>query len=80
MKFQIVTFLLLHCLIFKNVFTPTNSSAQTNTQIKTLRMLVLSTMLADAGIGEWGFAALVEADGYRILFDTGLHPENCTQK
>ena len=29
-------------------------------------------MLADtAGIGEWGFAALVEADGYRVLFDRG---------
>jgi len=31
-------------------------------------------MLADAGVGEWGFAALVEADGRRILFDTGAHP------
>lgn len=31
-------------------------------------------MLADAGIGEWGFAALVEADGRQILFDTGAHP------
>jgi 7,8-dihydropterin-6-yl-methyl-4-(beta-D-ribofuranosyl)aminobenzene 5'-phosphate synthase len=28
-------------------------------------------MLADAGIGEWGFAALVEVDGHRLLFDTG---------
>jgi 7,8-dihydropterin-6-yl-methyl-4-(beta-D-ribofuranosyl)aminobenzene 5'-phosphate synthase len=27
------------------------------------------------GIGEWGFAALVEADGRRILFDTGARPE-----
>ena len=33
-------------------------------------------MLADrAGVGEWGFAALVEADGRRILFDTGARPE-----
>jgi len=31
-------------------------------------------MLADEGIGEWGFAALVEADGQRILFDTGRPP------
>src|SRR5919108_5538090 len=36
------------------------------------RVLVLSTMLAEEGLGEWGFAALVEADGHRILFDTGL--------
>jgi 7,8-dihydropterin-6-yl-methyl-4-(beta-D-ribofuranosyl)aminobenzene 5'-phosphate synthase len=31
-------------------------------------------MLADQGIGEWGFAALVEADGKKILFDTGARP------
>jgi 7,8-dihydropterin-6-yl-methyl-4-(beta-D-ribofuranosyl)aminobenzene 5'-phosphate synthase len=32
-------------------------------------------MLADEGIGEWGFSALVEFDGTRLLFDTGLHPD-----
>ena len=32
-------------------------------------------MLADQGIGEWGFAALVEADGHRVLVDTGARPE-----
>jgi len=31
-------------------------------------------MLAEAGVGEWGFAALVEADGERLLFDTGARP------
>jgi 7,8-dihydropterin-6-yl-methyl-4-(beta-D-ribofuranosyl)aminobenzene 5'-phosphate synthase len=31
-------------------------------------------MLADDGIGEWGFSALVEADGKKILFDTGARP------
>ena len=31
-------------------------------------------MLADDGIGEWGFSALIEADGRKILFDTGAHP------
>jgi 7,8-dihydropterin-6-yl-methyl-4-(beta-D-ribofuranosyl)aminobenzene 5'-phosphate synthase len=36
-------------------------------------------MLAEEGMGEWGFAALVEADGRRILFDTGLHPETVLQ-
>jgi 7,8-dihydropterin-6-yl-methyl-4-(beta-D-ribofuranosyl)aminobenzene 5'-phosphate synthase len=39
---------------------------------------VLSTMLSgnpDGGIGEWGFAALIEVDGRRILFDTGARPE-----
>ncbi len=32
-------------------------------------------MLADQGVGEWGFAALVEFDGRKILFDTGARPE-----
>ena len=32
-------------------------------------------MLADEGFGEWGFAALVEVDGRRILFDTGAHED-----
>ena len=41
-------------------------------KVRALKITVLSTMLADGGeLGEWGFAALVEADGRRILFDTG---------
>jgi 7,8-dihydropterin-6-yl-methyl-4-(beta-D-ribofuranosyl)aminobenzene 5'-phosphate synthase len=33
-------------------------------------------MLADGDeLGEWGFAALVEVDGHRILFDTGTHSD-----
>lgn len=32
-------------------------------------------MVASTGFGEWGFAALVEVDGKRILFDTGAHPD-----
>jgi hypothetical protein len=34
-------------------------------QVKQLKVTILSTMLADEGIGEWRFAALVEADGRR---------------
>ena len=44
-------------------------------QVKQLKVTILSTMLADEGIGEWGFAALVEADGHRLLVDTGARPE-----
>jgi 7,8-dihydropterin-6-yl-methyl-4-(beta-D-ribofuranosyl)aminobenzene 5'-phosphate synthase len=40
-----------------------------------LKITVLSTMLADVGIGEWGYAALVEVDGRKFLFDTGARPE-----
>jgi 7,8-dihydropterin-6-yl-methyl-4-(beta-D-ribofuranosyl)aminobenzene 5'-phosphate synthase len=43
--------------------------------IRTLRVTILSTMLADRGIGEWGFGALVEANGRKILFDTGARPQ-----
>ena len=42
--------------------------------VHSLKITVLSTMLADPGIGEWGFSALVEADGHKILFDTGARP------
>jgi 7,8-dihydropterin-6-yl-methyl-4-(beta-D-ribofuranosyl)aminobenzene 5'-phosphate synthase len=44
-------------------------------RVRSLRVLVLSTMLAERGIGEWGFSALVEVDGKRILFDTGAYPD-----
>jgi 7,8-dihydropterin-6-yl-methyl-4-(beta-D-ribofuranosyl)aminobenzene 5'-phosphate synthase len=44
-------------------------------RVKSLHITLLSTMLADKGIGEWGFAAVVDADGRRILFDTGNYPE-----
>lgn len=44
--------------------------------IQDVKVRILSTMLTDStGIGEWGFAALVEADGRRILFDTGARPD-----
>ncbi len=49
-------------------------------RVKTLEVVVLSTMLADrAGVGEWGFSALVETGGHRILFDTGARPETVLQ-
>jgi len=44
-------------------------------QVKELRVTTLSTMLANRGIGEWGYAALIEVDGRKILFDTGNRPE-----
>jgi 7,8-dihydropterin-6-yl-methyl-4-(beta-D-ribofuranosyl)aminobenzene 5'-phosphate synthase len=50
------------------------SAPDPHAELKTLKITVLSTMLADDGIGEWGFSALVEAGGHKILFDTGAHP------
>jgi 7,8-dihydropterin-6-yl-methyl-4-(beta-D-ribofuranosyl)aminobenzene 5'-phosphate synthase len=50
--------------------------AEERRQVRSLQITILSTMLAEInGIGEWGFAALVEADGRRILFDTGRYPD-----
>ena len=43
--------------------------------VQSLEIVILSTMLAERGIGEWGFSALVEADGHRILVDTGAHSD-----
>ncbi len=45
---------------------------------RAVKVTVLSTMLAGnrgAGIGEWGFAALLEVDGRRLLIDTGERPD-----
>ncbi len=46
---------------------------------KVVKVTVLSTMLVGgpgaSGIGEWGFAAVLEADGHRILIDTGARAE-----
>jgi 7,8-dihydropterin-6-yl-methyl-4-(beta-D-ribofuranosyl)aminobenzene 5'-phosphate synthase len=62
------------CLTAAGVASPV--AAQQHGRVQSLDVKVLSTMLADtAGIGEWGFSALVVADGHRILFDTGQRPE-----
>lgn len=44
-----------------------------------LTITILSTMLADDGFGEWGFAALVDVDGKKILFDTGAHEDTVSR-
>lgn len=44
-------------------------------KVQQLDIRILSTMLADEGFGEWGFAALVEVDGKKILFDTGANED-----
>jgi 7,8-dihydropterin-6-yl-methyl-4-(beta-D-ribofuranosyl)aminobenzene 5'-phosphate synthase len=58
-------------------WAPVDTAARA--QVKNLRVTILSTMLADDGIGEWGFAALVEADGHRVLVDTGARPQTVLQ-
>ncbi len=51
--------------------------------VNKLKITILSTMLVGdlpyKGIGEWGFSALIEADGRKILFDCGERPETVLQ-
>jgi len=47
-----------------------------------VRVTILSTMLVgnpEAGIGEWGFAAVIDVDGRRLLVDTGARAETVLQ-
>jgi 7,8-dihydropterin-6-yl-methyl-4-(beta-D-ribofuranosyl)aminobenzene 5'-phosphate synthase len=48
-----------------------------NKKIGDLKITILSTMLISTpgGTGEWGFSALVQADGHQVLVDTGAAPE-----
>jgi 7,8-dihydropterin-6-yl-methyl-4-(beta-D-ribofuranosyl)aminobenzene 5'-phosphate synthase len=56
---------------------PVLLSAQSAHRVKDLKIQVLSTMLVSdtEAVGEWGFAAVVDVDGKRLLFDTGAHPD-----
>jgi len=72
------------CLAFLLIAAPVRDRAQSppaaaHPEVHSLKITILSTMLADEGIGEWGFAALVEADGRKILFDTGARPDTVLQ-
>jgi 7,8-dihydropterin-6-yl-methyl-4-(beta-D-ribofuranosyl)aminobenzene 5'-phosphate synthase len=65
---------LLSAVLFCMTAAQGKSAAQKH-QVQSARITILSTNLCEEGIGEWGFAALVEADGNRILFDTGALPD-----
>ena len=48
------------------------------TRASQVKITVLSTMLVGspaAGVGEWGFAAVLEVDGRRLLVDTGARAD-----
>jgi 7,8-dihydropterin-6-yl-methyl-4-(beta-D-ribofuranosyl)aminobenzene 5'-phosphate synthase len=49
----------------------------TEHQTQRFKITILSTMLVGdtTGIGEWGFAALMDVDGHHMLVDTGAHPD-----
>jgi 7,8-dihydropterin-6-yl-methyl-4-(beta-D-ribofuranosyl)aminobenzene 5'-phosphate synthase len=61
------------------VLGPTSgiAAAQT-TRASRVKVTILSTMLVGspaAGVGEWGFAAVLDVDGRRLLVDTGARAE-----
>lgn len=60
---------------------PTPSGQTPQSQIHSLKVTLLSTMLVGdtEGVGEWGFSALIEADGHRVLLDTGNRPNTVLQ-
>lgn len=84
-KYLTPLFMLLSCIHFHPVpCIGQETDARTALNVEKLQVTILSTMLADTkGIGEWGFSALVEVDGRKILFDTELRPEtvsiNCKE-
>jgi 7,8-dihydropterin-6-yl-methyl-4-(beta-D-ribofuranosyl)aminobenzene 5'-phosphate synthase len=57
------------------------TAAHVTAQVHSLKVTLLSTMLVGdtKGLGEWGFSALIEADGHRVLLDTGAHPDTVLQ-
>jgi len=61
-----------------SAFAPARASADEHLAGH-VKVTILSTMLADEGLGEWGFAALVEVDGREILIDTGARPQTVLQ-
>jgi 7,8-dihydropterin-6-yl-methyl-4-(beta-D-ribofuranosyl)aminobenzene 5'-phosphate synthase len=56
-------------------FTKPASIQDEPATVADLKITTLSTMLANQGIGEWGYSALVEIGENKILFDTGRRPE-----
>jgi 7,8-dihydropterin-6-yl-methyl-4-(beta-D-ribofuranosyl)aminobenzene 5'-phosphate synthase len=55
---------------------PTAARGEEPAVISELKITTLSTMLTELrGVGEWGFATLIEADGHSVLFDTGARPD-----
>lgn len=71
---QIFNFIMLFSAFFSSKFLYAIESL--NLSASDVKVTILSSNLADgATIGEWGFSALVEADGSCVLFDAGRYPD-----
>ena len=63
--------------LFSSGLVATVASAQV-ARASNVKVTILSTMLVGiptAGMGEWGFAAVIDVDGRRLLVDTGARAE-----
>lgn len=72
-----VTRLIVLCAAVTVAAVPARAQSS-DPPVKALKVTVLSTMLvgnAREGVGEWGFAAVLEVDGRRWLVDTGARAE-----
>ena len=68
-----LSFFVLAAALLAAASAPAAAARATN-----VKVTVLSTMLVgspSAGVGEWGFAAVLEVDGQRLLVDTGARAE-----
>ena len=65
--------------LFFTFFITTSFCFGQSNLVNDFKITILSTMLSDTHIGEWGFSALVEVDGEKILFDTGSRPNTVFQ-
>ncbi len=70
--------IILLLLVFNSAIAQELTNKNSN-KVSSLEITTLSTMLANRGIGEWGYAALIAVDGKKILFDTGSRPETVLQ-
>ena len=60
------------------LLVPFCARAAIHAQVHTLKITTLVTNVAGnphEGDGEWGYSALVEVDGHKILYDTGASPD-----
>ncbi len=65
-------------LLLVKAVTSFAAQAAPHPQVHTLKITALVTNVAGnprEGDGEWGYSALVEVDGHKILYDTGASPD-----